>query len=283
MSLLFSISSRYIPSVVMPPNCSTSAVVLLADGNSILCSNLKKIFGVDQPSEFSSQEALAELNERESDSMFRLLKQHISILQDSLYEALRLAENPDPTRLCYCLNKIQSAFLTDYNRALQIYDIDFLRAKDISNDNEVYLSDISNLIDEMSWRFKLVNQKAALYDYFLDPYDPTSLSYQFSRYNYSFSLAEKRILLSRVEQYISELSFYIDDISDCPFSIETDFYKLFSIADYYCQSIIHLGKLSYKYRFKIPNNNWKKIKFKESYLQLKIIFLHIKDEFLEKY
>ena len=274
-----------------------NALVILDDGRSMLCSFLKRLHKLDESSS-NAQDKGKDYDPRQKDSVFIELNIYIHKLRDLLYTYLEddYWDTPDneynsdivdpnrvtPHRVVEDRKEIYSAFLSYPALATKIYGIDFLGGLDVKHEDFEYISEVSDLISEMEWRFELLNQKAALYNYFREPYTNSNLSYKINSCDGS-SPTTMADLISSIKNYIELLSVYITNIFACPYHIDVDFHKLYSVADGFCKDIIRVAKLPYCYSLEIPENNWEESKIKDSQLQLNNIIFQIKKEFNEKY
>lgn len=270
------------PELYIIKHLSSDALVYLDDGRAIPALFLKKQYRLNEPSKFDREDELDEADTLETDSYFHELKHYIFELQDVLFELLQVEKDPQADQLFEDLETIRTNFLADYGLALRIYGINYFANLDVARPNESYLAELNSLVNETKYRFKLVNQRYTLYDYFKAPGASADLSYRINSCDPSH-VKELRESLSYVGSYIEILSQYIATYFAHPHSNITDFHKLYSVADNFCKDFVRASKLNYSYDFKIPNDDSEESDVKDAQIQISNVFYTIKNCFKEKY
>jgi len=265
-----------------------NAMVTLENGNTVPCHVLQtyyELLSIDG----NYKDYLNSLDFYEEEHFkedIASLEGYLSSFNETiLKKTSELSDKKQRQEIIKAIDIMTDSLIREFPLAIEYYKIDIF--KNISplpygEFNDLYIKEATQIINQTSQQFKLLNAKANLYNYLLEDGDNYSLFSEIANFEYG-TLEELSNIINGIEEFSFSIYNYVSLSYKYNSSSDIDVKKLYRKLKTLLCAFVNIAKLNYEVNFTVPSNDSSEDMIKETQLQANNLIFEIKQAFQEKY
>ncbi len=196
-----------------------------------------------------------------------------------------LSDEKQRQNIINAIDIMTDSLMREFPLAIEYYKIDIFKnipPVAYGKHNDLYIKEATQVINQTSQQFKLLNAKADVYSYLIEDGDNYSLNSEIANFEYG-TVDELSDIINKIEEFSFSIYNYINLSYKYNSTSDMDVNKIYYRLKTFLCTFVHIAKLDFEVIFTVPSNDSSEDIIKETQLQANNLVFQIKQAFQEKY